>query len=145
MGDDEWQSFERQIRGRPHVEHLDTWKVEGTLCVQRTGTSAAQEPDPGPTRVCKAKGPNLKSSLDHVLDPSPENAFRAALLKQRHAWIVEEYHDGRREVRRWNAANMSESAGIIGNIRARPQYRKGTWEQLALKSLVVSIRDLSAP
>ena len=80
-----------------------------------------------------------------VLDPSPENAFRAALLKQRHAWIVEEYHDGRREVRRWNAASMSESSGIIGNIRARPQYRKGTWERLGLKPLVVSIRDSSAP
>ena len=80
-------------------------------------------------------------ALPIVLDPSPETAFRKALLRQRHAWIVEEYGDGRRSVRRWNAANMSESSGIIGNLRSRPQYRKGTWERAGLKSLMVSIRE----
>ena len=44
-----------------------------------------------------------------VLDPSPENALRAALLKQRHAWIVEEYHDGRREVRRCDHDTNSQA------------------------------------
>ena len=82
--------------------------------------------------------------LHIVLDPSPETAFKKALLRQRHAWIVEEYRDGRRSVRRWNAANMSESSGIIGNLRSRPQYRKGTWERAGLKSLIVSIREPSS-
>ena len=80
-------------------------------------------------------------ALPIVLDPSPETAFRKALLRQQHAWIVEVHQDGRRTVRRWNAANMSESSGIIGNLRARPRYRKGMWEQLGLKSLIVSIRQ----
>ena len=79
--------------------------------------------------------------LPIVLDPSPETTFRKALLRQRHAWIVEVHRDGRRAVRRWNAANMSASSGIIGNPRSRPRYRKGTWEQLGLKSLIVSIRQ----
>ena len=79
--------------------------------------------------------------LPIVLDPSPETTFRKALLRQRHAWIVEVNRDGRRTVRRWNAANMSESSGIIGNLRSRPRYRKGTWEQLGLKSLIVAIQQ----
>ena len=79
--------------------------------------------------------------LPIVLDPSPESAFRTALLHQRHAWIVEIYRDGRREIRRWNAAGMSESSGILGNLRSRPRYRKGAWEPLGLKSLIVSIRN----
>ena len=85
-----------------------------------------------------------KGALPIVLDPSPETTFRMALLRQRHAWIVEEYGDGRRSVRRWSAANMSESSKIIGNLRSRPQYRKGTWERAGLKSLIVSIREPSS-
>ena len=80
-------------------------------------------------------------ALPIVLDPSPESTFRTALLRQRHAWIVEIYRDGRREIRRWNAARMSESSGILGNLRTRPRYRKGAWEPLGLKSLIVSIRN----
>ena len=80
-------------------------------------------------------------ALPVVLKPSPASAFRTALLRQRHAWIVEIYRDGRREIRRWNASRMSESSGILGNLRSRPRYRKGASEQLGLKSLIVSIRN----
>ena len=80
-------------------------------------------------------------ALPIVLEPSPAPAFRTALLRQGHAWIVEIYRDGRREIRRWNAAKMSESSNILGNLRTRPRYRKGAWEPLGLKSLFVSIRN----
>lgn len=80
-------------------------------------------------------------ALPIVLDPTPESTFRTALLRQRHAWIVEVYRDGRREIRCWNAARMSESSGVLGNLRTRPRYRKGAWEPLGLKSLIVSIRN----
>ena len=79
-------------------------------------------------------------ALPIVLEPSPEATFRTALLRQGHAWIVEIYWDGRREIRPWNASKMSESSGIIWNLRTRPRYRKGTWERLGLKSLIVSIQ-----
>lgn len=80
-------------------------------------------------------------ALPIVLEPSPASAFRTALLRQGHAWIVEIYRDGRREIRRWNAGRMSESSGILGNLRSRPRYRKGAWEPLGLKSLIVSMRN----
>ena len=80
-------------------------------------------------------------ALPIVLEPSPASAFKTALLRQGHAWIVEIYRDGRREIRRWNAARMSESSNIVGNLRSRPRYRKDAWEQLGLK---LSGRTLSA-
>ena len=79
--------------------------------------------------------------LPIVLEPSPASAFKSALLRQGHAWIVEIYCDGRRDITRWNATRMSESSNILGNLRTRPRYRKGAWEPLGLKSLIVSIRN----
>ncbi len=101
-------------------------------------TDEESEMDPAQAAPTQHAGEN---GLPIVLEPSPASAFRTALLRQRHAWIVEIYRDGRREIRRWNAARMSESSGILGNLRTRPRYRKGAWEQLGLKSLIVSIRN----
>ena len=95
----------------------------------------------GPSRVAvPLKVHGGAGVLPIVLEPSPETAFRKALLLQRHAWIVEVHSNGERVVRRWDAGNMSESSGIIGNLRSRPQYRRGAWERLGIKSLIVSIR-----
>ena len=69
-------------------------------------------------------------ALPIELDPSPEATFRSALLRQGHAWIVEIYRDGRREVRRWKAARMSESSGIFGNLRSQPRYRREARKRL---------------
>ena len=101
-------------------------------------TDDESEIDPAEAAATDDAGAN---ALPIVLEPSPVSAFRTALLRQRHAWIVEIYRDGRREIRRWNAARMTESSGILGNLRSRPRYRKNAWEQLGLKSLSVSIRN----
>ena len=73
------------------------------------------------------------------LDPPSTQAFREALLRVGQAWIVESHRDGRRIVRRWDAANMSASSNVIGNLRSRPRYRKGAWDELGIASLLVSI------
>ena len=73
------------------------------------------------------------------LDPPSTAAFREALLRVGQAWIVELHRDGRRIVRRWDAGNMSASSNVIGNLRSRPRYRKGAWEELGIESLLVSI------
>ena len=101
-------------------------------------TDEESEIDPAQAAPTQHAGEN---GLPIVFEPSPESTFRTALLRQRHAWIVEIYRDGRREIRRWNAARMSESSGILGNLRSRPWYRKDARELLGLKSLIVSIRN----
>ena len=79
-------------------------------------------------------------TLPITLDPPSQEAFRQALLRTRGAWIVEVHGDGRRIERRWDARNMNESSNVIGNLRSRQRYRKGSWKHLGIQSLMVSVR-----
>ena len=80
-------------------------------------------------------------ALPIVLEPPLAEDFRRALLREKLAWIVEIYRDGRQEVRCWNAQKLSETSNIIGNLRSRPRYRPGVWEREGIKSLRVSIAE----
>ena len=82
-----------------------------------------------------------RDTLPIELDPSPASTFLEELLRTKRAWIVELYPDGRREVVPWKAANMSRSSDVIGNVRSRPRYRAGTWQQHGIASLRVSIEE----
>ena len=79
-------------------------------------------------------------TLPITLNPPTVEAFRDALLREKCAWIVETYRDGRKTVRRWDASNMSETSNVIGNLRSRPQYRAGAWQRNGIESLRASIR-----
>ena len=72
--------------------------------------------------------------------PSPEGAFKVALLRTGRAWIVEVYRDGQRIEQPWDARRMSDSSSVIGNVRSKKNYRKNTWKRLGIQSLVVSVR-----
>ncbi len=80
-----------------------------------------------------------RDTLPIELEPSSRNAFLKELLRTKWAWIVEVYRDGRLEERPWNASKMSESSNVLGNLRSRPRYRAGSWQQLGIISLRVSI------
>ena len=79
------------------------------------------------------------STLPITLEPADSGDFRAALLGTKEAWIEESYTDGRKEVRRWDAARMGPSSNVIGNLRSRPEYRQGTWQRNGIASLRVTI------
>ena len=89
-----------------------------------------------PSRIDRRGG----GALPITLDPLSPDAFKDALLSERRAWIVEVHRDGRRIERPWEAANMSESSDVIGNLRSRPRYRKGTWQREGIQSLIVSVK-----
>ena len=72
------------------------------------------------------------------LDPSSHDDFKAALLHTKQAWITITYQDGREEVRLWNADRISPSSNIIGNLRSRPKFRAGTWQQNGIVMIRVS-------
>ena len=77
--------------------------------------------------------------LPITLDPQNSADFLDALLRTREAWIEVSYSDGRKEVRRWDASRMSASSNVIGNLRSRPEFRSGTWQNNGIASLRVSI------
>lgn len=92
-------------------------------------------------------GRSSESALPIELDPPEKGAFLDALLRTKEAWVEESYRDGRREVRRWDAARMKPSSDVIRNIRSRPEFRAGEWQRRGITSVRVSIeaptRDVS--
>ena len=71
-------------------------------------------------------------------------AFMVLILKRLYtgseeAWLEVSYSDGRKEVRRWDASRMSTSSNVIGNLRSRPEFRNGTWQENGIASLRVSV------
>ena len=79
------------------------------------------------------------STLPITLDPEDDADFKAALLRTKEAWIEVSYSDGRKKVRRWDASRMRPSSNVIGNLRSRPEFRAGTWQNNGIVSLRVSI------
>ena len=79
------------------------------------------------------------STLPITLEPADSGDFLDALLRTKEAWIEESYTDGRREVRRWDAARMRPSSNVFNNLRSRAEYRQGTWQKNGIASLRVTI------
>ena len=79
------------------------------------------------------------STLPITLDPENSADFLDALLLTKEAWLEVSYSDGRKEVRRWDASLMRPSSNVIGNLRSRPEFRSGTWQNNGIASLRVSI------
>ena len=69
--------------------------------------------------------------------PADQGEFKRLLLAHGNATIHEYYSDGRVKDIPWRAEKMSETSNVIGNLRSRPDYRKGTWQRLGIKRLVV--------
>ena len=78
-------------------------------------------------------------TLPITLDPQDSADFLDALLRTKEAWLEVSYRDGRKEVRRWDASLMSTSSNVIGNLRSRPEFRNGTWQQNGIASVRVSV------
>ena len=115
----------RSVRA-PNDEH-----DESPQLVQSRETKAPS------ARRTRREGQNF--TLPIVLDPENSADFLAALLRTKVAWIEVLYSDGRKEVRRWEAPLMRPSSNVIGNLRSRPEFRAGTWQDNGIASLRVSI------
>ena len=79
------------------------------------------------------------SVLPITLEPQNPEDFKAALLRTKEAWIEELYRNGRKEVRPWDASRMKPSSNVSNNLRSKSRYRRGTWQELGIASLRVSI------
>ena len=84
-----------------------------------------------------------ESALPIDLEPPDPRDFLEALLRNKEAWIEESYRDGRREVRRWDAAGMKRTSKVIGNLRSRPEFRAGAWQDRGIVGVRVSIEPPS--
>ena len=83
-------------------------------------------------------------TLPITLEPAKSEDFLSALLRTKKAWIEVRYKDGRKEVRPWNATQMTSTSNVRGNLRSRPEFRSRAWQQYGIASLRVSIDQLGA-
>ena len=83
-------------------------------------------------------GPDPDQLPISLMPPSPE-AFKKELLTTRKARIITIYRNGREEARLWNASNFRASSNLLGNLRSRPEFRKGNWQKLGIAKVRVEI------
>jgi hypothetical protein len=96
-------------------------------------------------KMADVKIDSTKPVLEEFVLPitlSPENSvdFKMALLIYRAAEIETFYTDGRREKSIWKANKFKESSNVFGNLRSRPEFRKGRWQELGIEKIHVSIK-----
>jgi len=73
------------------------------------------------------------------LNPSSESDFKRRLLLTKTAYITTYYKNGTSQQKLWNAQRFRETSGVLGNLRSRPDFRNGKWQELGIEKVYVSI------
>lgn len=84
---------------------------------------------------------NSKIILPIELKPSSESKFKRRLLLTKIAYINTFYENGTSKQQTWKANRFSESSGVLGNLRSRPEFRNGEWQKLGIEKVLVSIDE----
>lgn len=85
------------------------------------------------------QGNLTNDSLEIQLNPASESEFRRMLLISKTAYITTFYKDGTSNQKKWDAHKFTESSNVLGNLRSRPEFRKGNWQKLGIEKVYVSI------
>tara|TARA_R110002073_G_scaffold303274_1_gene471575 strand:+ start:113 stop:1111 length:999 start_codon:yes stop_codon:yes gene_type:complete len=75
------------------------------------------------------------------LNPPSESEFKRRLLLTKTAYITTFYKNGKSKQKVWNAHRFKESSDVLGNLRSRPEFRKGEWQKLEIEKVLVSIDE----
>lgn len=78
--------------------------------------------------------------LPITLEPSDPAQFKETLLESRQADIYIRYNDERQEVKRWDAYRFSQNSNVLNNLRSRPEFRQGNWQNRGIQSVHVAVR-----
>jgi hypothetical protein len=84
-------------------------------------------------------GNSSNDTIEIQLNPASESEFRRLLLITKTAYITTFFHDGTFNQKKWNAQSFTETSNVIGNLRSRPEFRKGNWQKLGIEKVYVSI------
>ena len=83
--------------------------------------------------------PAAGEKLPIRLFPEDEGQFKRELLRTRRAEIATFYTDGKVAKKTWIANNFSETSGVMANLRCRPEFRYGAWQQRGIERVEVGI------
>lgn len=88
----------------------------------------------------KPRESNYSSTILPIeLNPSGESEFKRKLLITKQAFITTYYANGTSERKKWRANSFRETSGVLGNLRSRPEFRNGKWQELGIIKVFVSI------
>ena len=82
---------------------------------------------------------NDYKTLDIEFYPNDILEFKELLLQYKSAYINIYYTDGSTKTKEWNASRFSETSDVIRNLRSRPEFRQGNWQQEKIKKVSVEI------
>lgn len=83
--------------------------------------------------------PKRNDKLVIKLNPELESEFKELLLERKQAFITTYYENGTSEQRTWKANSFKESSGVMVNLRSRPEFRNGKWQENGIEKVYVSI------
>lgn len=71
--------------------------------------------------------------------PEDTTEFKELLLINKSAYITIYFNDGYTEKKEWKANKFTENSDLIGNLRSRPEFRKGNWQNANIEKIEVEI------
>ena len=135
------QAFEHSFK----FEHSPIEKAILVLCdvCHRKYDSATFDPErattsPPPTK--KPLRPSMPADLLPItLDPPRMTDFVDQLLRTRTAEIQTYFRDGRVKSQTWHANQFTRDSNLFGNLRSRPEFRQGQWQDLGIAKVHVLV------
>lgn len=79
------------------------------------------------------------SILPIELNPQNESDFKRKIIETKRAFITTFFENGTSEIKIWNANSFSETSGVLRNLRSRPEFRNGEWQDRGIIKVYVSI------
>jgi len=91
-------------------------------------------------RTAKAGSRDRGGVLPIVLHPADPIAFRDEFLRLGTA-TIRTYYGNRVEKSVWKCKRLSKTSNVIGNLRSRPHFRSGHWQELGITKVVVQVSN----
>lgn len=112
-------------------------------CHRQYDSIAVQTASPSQTLMASAEKSlsieNKDGYLPITLEPANLDKFKEELLLTKQATIETFFSDGRIEQKPWNASRFSDSSNVFGNLRSRPEFRSGNWQDKGIIKVHVKV------
>jgi hypothetical protein len=82
---------------------------------------------------------NTTGKLPLEFIPNDKDVFKKLLIEKKSAKLIFHYSNGNIEEKDWIVRNFTETSNLIGNLRSRPEARKGKWQEQGIIKIVAQI------
>jgi len=111
------------------------------LCSQCHGDYDRDEKRSSPkiARAYKLSPSKFEGVLPISLVPADNDEFRRLAISKGVATIYVTYADGSMKKRLWQVSRLNAGSNVLGNLRSRPEFRQGNWQDAGIVELRVEV------